>query len=48
MLGKLSLRNARRQAGDYRIYLLTVTISFALMYAFNLVMFSEDVMERTR
>ena len=45
MLGKLSLRNARRQAGDYRIYLLTVTISFALMYAFNLVMFSEDVME---
>ena len=29
-LSKLSLRNARRQAGDYLIYLVTVILSAAL------------------
>lgn len=43
MLGKLSLRNAKRSAKDYRIYILTVTIAFALMYSFNMLLFSEDI-----
>ena len=43
MLVKLALRNARRSARDYAIYLITLTIAFALIYAFNLIAFSEDV-----
>ncbi|MDR1663447.1 MAG: FtsX-like permease family protein, partial [Clostridiales bacterium] len=34
-LFKLSLRNAKRQARDYLVYLITVTLSVALIYAFN-------------
>ncbi|MBU3877258.1 ABC transporter permease [Faecalicatena sp. AGMB00832] len=43
MLGKLALRNARRSMRDYSVYLLTVTIAFSLMYAFNMVAFSKDI-----
>ena len=45
MLGKLSLRNAKRQAKDYIIYFITVIISVSLMYAFNLIASSEDIKE---
>lgn len=45
MLFKLAVRNARRSAKDYGIYVLTVTIIFTLLYAFNLIAFSKDIME---
>lgn len=43
MLSKLALRNAKRSMRDYAVYLLTVSISFSLMYAFNMVVFSKDI-----
>ena len=43
MLSKLALRNAKRSMKDYAVYLLTVSISFSLMYAFNMVVFSKDI-----
>ena len=42
-LSKLSLRNARRQAGDYLIYFVTVVLSAALIHAFNGLVFSEEL-----
>ena len=44
MLGKLAVRNARRSMRDYSIYILTVTIIFSLLYAFNMIIFSEDIL----
>ena len=43
MLGKLSLRNAKRQAKDYIIYFITVIISVSLMFSFNLIANSKDI-----
>lgn len=43
MLGKLSIRNAKRQAKDYIIYFITVVISVALMFSFNAIAVSEDI-----
>ncbi len=43
-LFKLSLRNARRQALDYLVYFVTVALTAALMYAFNGLVFSEEIM----
>ena len=43
MLGKLSLRNAKRQAKDYIIYFITVIISVALMFSFNSIATSQDI-----
>jgi len=40
---KLSLRNARRQAGDYLIYFVTVILVCAMLYAFNGLIFSEEI-----
>jgi hypothetical protein len=34
-LSKLSLRNAKRQAQDYLVYFITVSLAAALIYAFN-------------
>ncbi len=48
MLSKLALRNAKRSMRDYAVYLLTVTISFSLMYAFNMVVFSKDIKNLNR
>ena len=45
MLGKLSFRNAKRQAKDYVIYFITVIISVALMFSFNSIAVSEDIKE---
>lgn len=45
MLGKLSLRNAKRQSSDYIIYFITVIISVALMFSFNSLAVSEDIRE---
>lgn len=45
MLSKLALRNAKRSLRDYVIYLITVVLAFSLMFSFNLVVFSKDIME---
>ena len=45
MLGKLAVRNTKRSIKDYLIYLITVTIAFSLIFAFNLVASSEEVIE---
>ncbi|WP_455618450.1 FtsX-like permease family protein [Eisenbergiella sp.] len=43
MLGKLVLRNAKRQMGDYVLYFITVSCAVACMYAYNALIFSEQV-----
>lgn len=45
MLSKLSFRNARRSIRDYIIYLITVTLAFSFIFAFNLISNSKDVLE---
>lgn len=45
MLGKLAIRNTKRSLNDYLIYLITITISFSLILAFNLVASSDKVVE---
>ena len=42
-LSKLSLRNAKRQALDYLVYFVTVVIAAALIYAFNGLVFSDEI-----
>lgn len=42
-LSKLSLRNAKRQANDYLIYFVTVVMVCAMLYAFNCLVFSEEI-----
>lgn len=43
MLAKLSLRNMKRSAKDYMTYTLTMTIVFTLMYAFNSLIFQDEL-----
>ncbi len=43
MLGKLAYRNTKRNIKDYLIYLITVTASFSLIFAFNLAASDEIV-----
>ncbi|MDC7290981.1 ABC transporter permease [Blautia schinkii] len=45
MLGKLAVRNTKRNLKDYLLYLITITISFSLILAFNLVASSKEVVE---
>lgn len=40
---KLALRNAQRQVGDYLIYVVTVVLVCAMLYAFNCLVFSEEI-----
>ena len=42
-LFKLSLRNARRQARDYLVYFVTIVMAAALVYAFNGLVFSQEI-----
>ena len=42
-LFELSLRNARRQARDYLVYFVTIVLAAALTYAFNGLVFSEEL-----
>ena len=48
MLAKLSIRNMKRSIRDYGIYILTLTIAFAFIYAYNLISFSPDIMMLSR
>lgn len=43
-LSKLSLRNARRQARDYLVYFVTIVMAAALVYAFNGLVFSRELL----
>ena len=45
MLGKLAYRNTKRNIKDYMIYLITVTASFSLIFAFNLVASSDEIVK---
>ena len=45
MLSKLALRNVRRSLKDYVIYMVTVMMAFSLIFAFNFVSFSKDILE---
>ncbi|KXI10150.1 MAG: ABC transporter permease [Streptococcus sp.] len=45
MLGKLAFRNTKRSMKDYLIYLITVTTSFSLIFAFNLVASSDEIVK---
>lgn len=45
MLGKLAFRNMTRSAKDYLVYMLTMTVIAALMYAFNSLIFQNDMNE---
>ncbi|MCM1025848.1 MAG: ABC transporter permease [Roseburia sp.] len=42
-LSKLSLRGAKRQAADYLIYFVTIVMVCAMLYAFNCLVFSEEI-----
>lgn len=42
-LSKLSLRNARRQARDYLVYFVTIVMAAAMIYAFNGLVFSDEI-----
>lgn len=46
MLSKLAFRNVKRSARDYLVYFLTMAVVTALMFAFNTLMFSEDIQNR--
>lgn len=43
MLGKLSIRNAKRQSRDYSLYFITLACTVSVMYAFNTLIFSDIV-----
>ena len=45
MLSKLAIRNVKRSSRDYIIYLITITIAFSLMFAMNLVSWSDAVVD---
>lgn len=42
-LSALSLRNARRQAHDYLVYFATILMAAALIYAFDSLIFSQEI-----
>lgn len=44
MYFKLSLRNIRRSASDYAIYFITIMLAVSLMFAFNSIVFSEELL----
>ncbi len=43
MLSKLAFRNMKRSAKDYLVYMLTMAVVTALMYAFNSLIFQNDI-----
>ena len=44
MLSKLAFRNVKRSAKDYVIYLITVTLAFSFIFAFNLMGNSKEIL----
>lgn len=45
VLSKLVIRNVKRSLKDYLIYMITVVIAFSLIFAFNFISFSSDIIE---
>lgn len=45
MFFKLATSNAKRSVKDYLIYIVTITIAFSLMFSFNLISNSKDILE---
>ncbi|MDF2870005.1 MAG: ABC-type transport system, permease [Anaerocolumna sp.] len=45
MLNKIALRNAKRSLKDYCIYIISITIIFSLLYAFNMIVYSEEIIK---
>lgn len=45
MLSKLAIRNVKRSIKDYLIYIITIMLAFSLIFAFNFVSFSKDIIE---
>ena len=45
MLFKLAIGNAKRSIKDYLIYIVTITIVFSLMFSFNLISNSKDILD---
>ena len=45
MFCKLALRNAKRSIKDYIIYLITVTVAFSFIFAFNLLSDAKEILE---
>ncbi|WOO39208.1 ABC transporter permease [Anaerocolumna sp. AGMB13020] len=45
MLNKIALRNAKRSLKDYCIYIISITTIFSLLYAFNMIVYSEDIIK---
>ena len=43
MLSKLAIRNMKRSARDYLVYLLTMTLISALLYTFNSLLFQNEL-----
>ena len=46
MLAILGFRNMKRSMGDYTVYMLTMTLITALMYAFNSLIFQNELIEQ--
>ncbi len=44
MLTKLAVRNIKRSINDYILYVITITLILALMFAFNSMMFSDMIL----
>lgn len=45
MLNKLAYRNAKRSIKDYLIYLITMAVTAALMFAFHSLIFTKEIMK---
>ena len=45
MLTKLAIRNIKRSISDYILYVITITLILALMFAFNSMMFSDLILD---
>ena len=43
MLSKLAFRNVCRQIGNYLIYFITVSMTVALLFAVNNIIFGEEI-----
>ena len=46
MFAKLAFRNVKRQLGNYLIYFITVSLTIALMFSFNSVIFEKELLAR--
>ena len=46
MLFKLAFRNVRRQMGNYLVYFITVSLTIALMFAFNCMIFEKQLLAK--